>query len=188
MRGADAMATKGEVHVHPAMELRISGLSDGEYPFKFVVPAGDIGADSFIGDVVVEGTLRKFTNQLLVSGTAMGTHVTECDRCLTELQQEITTPVNLYYRATGEGAVAEESDDIDMRWFHAEQESIALDDEVRQSLLLALPLKSICEENCQGLCPSCGIDLNREQCNCNQPVIDPRWEKLAEIFKPNENN
>jgi len=44
-----------------------------------------------------------------------------------------------------------------------------------------LPLKAICREDCKGLCPHCGKNLNQEQCNCAEPMEDPRWSALKEI-------
>jgi len=44
--------------------------------------------------------------------------------------------------------------------------------------LLAAPLKAICREDCRGLCPHCGRNLNLEQCTCAEPIEDPRWEAL----------
>jgi uncharacterized protein len=179
------MPTKREARIHPVMELRISGIGDGDHPFSFSVAPGDIDLDEFVGTVTVEGTLRKFGNQLLVSLVSRATHVAECDRCLCELQHEVSAPLQLYYRLTGgESTVdAEHGDDVEFRGFHPEQESIALDDEVRQTLLLELPLKTICREDCRGLCPGCGVDLNREACKCEAEAIDPRWEKLAGLFR-----
>ena len=45
----------------------------------------------------------------------------------------------------------------------------------------ALPLKAICREDCKGLCPHCGLNLNVEQCSCAEPIEDPRWSALKEI-------
>jgi uncharacterized protein len=74
-----------------------------------------------------------------------------------------------------------------MRWLQSDQETIVLDDEVRQSILLAIPLKALCREDCRGLCPECGADLNEDEGHSHGAEVDPRWAKLAELYKLSEN-
>ena len=57
-------------------------------------------------------------------------------------------------------------------------EGVLLEDVLREQVLLAAPLKAICREDCRGLCPHCGRNLNLEQCTCAEPIEDPRWEAL----------
>jgi uncharacterized protein len=51
---------------------------------------------------------------------------------------------------------------------------------IRQYTLMALPIKPLCKQDCSGLCPTCGTNLNEKQCEC-KPEIDPRWEKLSSL-------
>ena len=53
---------------------------------------------------------------------------------------------------------------------------------VRTDFLLELPTKVLCREDCQGLCPQCGKNLNFDSCQCKKQSIDPRWEVLSEMF------
>jgi uncharacterized protein len=62
-----------------------------------------------------------------------------------------------------------------------EGEGLLLEDALREQVLLALPLKTICREDCKGLCPHCGKNLNEVQCSCVDAVEDPRWSALKEI-------
>jgi len=52
---------------------------------------------------------------------------------------------------------------------------------VREQILLALPSRRLCREECKGLCPTCGADLNAGRCDCEQREVDPRWSALAEL-------
>jgi uncharacterized protein len=79
---------------------------------------------------------------------------------------------------TGEGVVM----------LAADEEAIALDEEVRQLILLDVPLKHLCREDCRGICPGCGVDLNAAECTCTKAEIDPRWAKLSEVFRGNIDN
>jgi len=53
---------------------------------------------------------------------------------------------------------------------------------LRQAMLLSLPLPPLCREDCQGLCPDCGANLNEESCNCQNDDIDPRWAALSALI------
>jgi uncharacterized protein len=172
---------------HPAMVLRISGLSEGEHPFEFETPAAEIGLTSFEGNVTVTGNLSKVGTQLFMTSEASGRLSKECDRCLGETRLEISVPINIYYQAAVANPDYEgDEDGVEVRTLHPEDDTIVLDDEVRQSLLLGVPLKVLCSEDCRGICPSCGADLNKGDCNCQTQEIDPRWAKLSEIFKKPE--
>ena len=56
-----------------------------------------------------------------------------------------------------------------------------LTEAIRQYALLAIPMKPLCREDCAGLCPSCGHNLNLGDCNCLPPEVDPRWTKLSKL-------
>jgi uncharacterized protein len=178
------MSKAGSKH-HPAMEIRISGLNDGEYPFSFDVPAGEIGlGEMFVGNVEVAGTLRKVSTQFFLTGTVRAGYVGECDRCLGEVRRQMTIPIKLFYGPDlGEGSASGEDNDEETRTIGVEQESIVLDEEVRQTIMLDMPLKILCSEGCLGICSGCGADLNKERCTCEGEEIDPRWAKLADVFK-----
>lgn len=65
-------------------------------------------------------------------------------------------------------------------------EKIDLGEVVREQLYLALPMKPLCQEDCKGLCPVCGVNRNRETCTCQQEWVDPRMAALAEWKSRNE--
>jgi uncharacterized protein len=59
-----------------------------------------------------------------------------------------------------------------------------LEDAVREQVLLALPGRMLCQQDCQGLCPQCGANRNRTNCDCVQPAVDSRWKALADLAAP----
>ena len=59
--------------------------------------------------------------------------------------------------------------------------SLQLEDVLREQVLLAVPLKVVCRDDCKGLCPSCGVNRNAESCSCAPPLGDPRWSALKDI-------
>src|SRR5207253_1468112 len=60
-------------------------------------------------------------------------------------------------------------------------QGLLLEDVLREQVLLAVPVKAICREDCKGLCPHCGRNLNLEQCSCAEPVEDTRWVPTARL-------
>jgi uncharacterized protein len=81
------------------------------------------------------------------------------------------------YRATETVELQEE--DLSVAVF--EDARIDIDELVREQLLLALPTRALCKEECQGLCPVCGANKNSGQCACETREIDPRWSGLKDL-------
>jgi len=107
----------------------------------------------------------------------------QCARCLDPVPQEITREFELLYRPLGADAGRDELSvtDAEAEIGYYQGEGILLEDVLREQVLLALPLKITCREDCKGLCPHCGKNLNQEACSCNVPREDPRWAALKEV-------
>ena len=106
-----------------------------------------------------------------------------CARCLDPLTQAVNREFELLYRPLGADAGRDELSvtDAEAEIGYYQGEGILLEDVLREQVLLALPLKITCREDCKGLCPHCGKNLNQEPCSCAGPLEDPRWEALKEI-------
>jgi uncharacterized protein len=106
-----------------------------------------------------------------------------CARCLEPLTQEVKREFDLLYRPQGADAGRDEMSvtDAEAEISYYEGEGILLEDVVREQVLLAAPLKVTCREDCKGLCPHCGQNLNEGQCSCTVAVEEPRWAALKEI-------
>jgi len=106
-----------------------------------------------------------------------------CARCLEPVVQQVNRDFDLLYRPLGADAGRDEMSvtDAEAEISYYQGEGLLLEDAMREQVLLALPLKIICREDCQGLCPHCGKNLNEAQCSCTEQVSDPRWEALKEI-------
>lgn len=110
-------------------------------------------------------TLFKMTEGVLVRGHLDGSFRAPCDRCLCEHDVDVTTDdVNHYV----------EIDDDPM---------IDLTGNIREDILIELPTKWLCAENCRGLCPTCGQNLNTTPCQCHrdQEPDDNVWNKLDDL-------
>ena len=107
----------------------------------------------------------------------------QCARCLEPVKQDVEREFELLYRPLGADAGRDElsvtAAEAEIGYYQGD--GILLEDVLREQVLLALPLKVTCREDCKGLCPHCGKNLNEEQCSCNVPMEDPRWAALKEV-------
>ena len=102
---------------------------------------------------------------------------------LEPVPQNVKRDFELLYRPLGADAGRDELSvtDAEAEIGYYQGEGILLEDVLREQLLLALPLKVTCREDCNGLCPQCGKNLNQEQCSCSIEVEDPRWAALKDV-------
>jgi uncharacterized protein len=106
-----------------------------------------------------------------------------CARCLEPVVQDVARTFDLLYRPLGVDAGREElsvtATEAEVSYYQGE--GLLLEDALREQVLLAVPLKAICREDCKGLCPHCGKNLNLERCSCAEDLEDPRWSALKDI-------
>ncbi len=105
-----------------------------------------------------------------------------CARCLEPVETDLARDFDLLYRPERVGAKAGE---VEITGAEAEisfysGEGLELADAMQEQILLELPLRVLCREDCKGLCPTCGVDRNKETCTCEKPV-DARWATLQEL-------
>ncbi|MBV9339465.1 MAG: DUF177 domain-containing protein [Acidobacteria bacterium] len=122
-------------------------------------------------------------NDIRLSGRFSTKVELACARCLEPIAREVAKQFDLLYRPLGADAGREELSvtAVEAEVGYYEGSGLLLEDVLREQLLLALPLKAICREDCQGLCSHCGRNLNLEECTCREAVDDPRWSALKEI-------
>jgi uncharacterized protein len=162
------------------MKIQISGLSEGVHHYQFTVApeALELG-EEFHAQVVVDTTLDKTPNQILVTSSIRTVALFACDRCTDHFEELLTPSYRMFYVI--EGAETEHLDPVEFQQLLPGQAVIDIADDVRQTLLLAVPLKLLCSENCRGLCPTCGKNLNEGECSCRNDVGDPRWDVLRNL-------
>ena len=64
-----------------------------------------------------------------------------------------------------------------------EGDAIDVDEVTKEQILLAVPTRSLCNDDCKGFCPTCGADKNAGECGCEAKEIDPRWAALKNLVK-----
>jgi len=99
----------------------------------------------------------------------------ECRRCLTAVKAPVAVEVGALFTSDADAV-----DDPDAYRLQSHDTEVDLRPVVREELALALPRFVLCRDDCRGLCPSCGKDLNAGPCGC-APAADPRWRSLADL-------
>lgn len=105
---------------------------------------------------------------------------TKCDRCLKEMQNHVKTKLESYFIKD----LRNIDDDAMTEYFTMNDEGIFLDDLIISQVITSMPGKVLCKEDCKGICPKCGKDLNQGPCDCkDESQVDPRFENLLNLFK-----
>ena len=107
----------------------------------------------------------------------------ECCRCTEEIEESLETDFRLLVqrkRASEEELEAVDEEEQVMI-LDPGAKSVDLKTEIREALVLALPLRIFCTPDCKGLCPQCGANLNKSDCNCSDKRDDTRWAALKEL-------
>ena len=114
----------------------------------------------------------------MISGDTTLDVVVPCDRCLSDvdvtLQVAIDRKVML---ADGHVQFAEDEENTFL-----EEHELDVDRLIYDEILVNWPTKVLCKDDCKGICPVCGQNLNQQDCGCDRQVIDPRMAKFQDIF------
>ena len=149
-------------------------------PFSFQLDLSETewnGSRPFTRPIQAEGRVRNMAGALLLNARLDTVLSLVCDRCAKPFEREKTVEYDTllaFELANGE------SDDIVLL---DKDGALELDELMREVFLLEMDTKNLCSEDCKGLCPGCGVDLNVEPCRCRRE-IDPRLSKLAQLLEP----
>ena len=135
----------------------------------------------FCGRVKVNLSLSQGGERYLFSGKVIAKVKMECSRCLNQYEEPIEASFDFVLKKQGEGFVPEAEEDL-LNFVSEKSDFLVIDQWVKEAIILGLPLKPLCQEDCKGICPSCGADLNITSCNCAKKEVDPRWEKLKKFL------
>jgi len=109
-------------------------------------------------------------------GRISGELTLPCRRCLAEAREDVNDETHLIFAESGD----EDTDDPDVYRLDPRATELDLRPAIREQWLLAAPTFALCREDCKGLCPRCGADLNAEPCDCSS-VTDSRWDSLRKL-------
>ena len=131
----------------------------------------------------VMATAELLESQIRIEGNLETKIELVCARCLEPVVEEVSRTFDLFYAPVPkvEKPTIDQLKDDETEIGFYKGEGLFLADVLREQLLLALPLKVICQSDCRGLCPNCGANLNHEECGCETHATDPRMAPLARL-------
>lgn len=166
------------------MTIDLSGIMK-DYGARIVV-SGDIFMEdvSFLGEqfsfktpLLIDGSITNNTKSFELKAAVTGTMTVHCARCNKPLEVPVDFKI-AEILAREDGTVSRDEDVVLFSGTEVDIGEIVLN-----QFLTSVSGKYLCKEDCKGLCPHCGADLNDGDCDCQKEEIDPRWAALAEIMK-----
>lgn len=157
---------------------------------KVTIPAADLDRTGVVSlaPTEVSGELAFAEPNFMLDLRLRTRAAVECDRCLKPVDLDLEGRVQLMVierqERPAKGAVAAEERELtedELGVLEVAGEAFDSAPIVREQILLELPVKPLCREECAGLCPTCGADRNLGACGCEQRVIDPRWAALESV-------
>ncbi len=108
-----------------------------------------------------------------------------CSRCAENYTKNQVINHQIVLAKSDEGLEIDDETD-EMNIVDLNQSTLDVHELLRQLLIESQGMRPLCDEDCKGLCPTCGINLNYEECNCEVADVDPRWAKLKSLDIPKE--
>jgi uncharacterized protein len=168
------------------MRIEVENLTAKGLPFAHRYGAEEVELEEegarLVAEAMVEGSASRKGQEVRLRGEIKTEVELLCDRCLAAARMPLAVEFDTSFiprevEATKEENVELQPEDLLLSTY--EGDAVDLDELVREQILLALPLRHLCREECKGLCQTCGADLNAADCSCERAEIDPRWSALA---------
>lgn len=178
------------------MHLQLDQARNGPLRWHEAIPAaqGDLRRDDVLvhRNVDCEGRLTFTGPDYLLQVKLHYRQSLDCDRCLTAYEEDVDLALAFVVASAGEeaagvaddgedGAGAHELEPDDLSTLAAVDGAVDLAVLVSEQVELNLPMKPVCAPACLGLCPHCGSNRNRDDCECSAKQVDPRWSGLEAI-------
>lgn len=156
------------------------------YRAEFSIEPTELGREEVrgVGSVSIQATadVGDLVGEYVANGSVSFTADLECSRCAEPYPFANTSTFHVVFRPRPEASreneeveiTAEEELDVE---FYSER-SVPLREVALEQVQLALPMKPLCDDNCLGLCPTCGANRTREKCACDESIVDERWGAL----------
>ncbi|RMD48677.1 MAG: DUF177 domain-containing protein [Ignavibacteria bacterium] len=163
------------------MFIKHTNYGEGVFELRLTESAESIGLESpFFGNVDLHCKMDKSHHQIILDCNITSHALFECDRCGTEYEEELEKDFELLFLFEPREEFEEDDDVI---FITPDEDRLELSDSVRDYSIISIPLKHLCKDDCKGLCPKCGTNLNFETCSCNENYTNPIWDKLNELKK-----
>lgn len=169
------------------MSIEIDSLTKAGKSFAHTYSPAEMALDDeqlrLLEEVKLSGTAARNGERVRIDGTLHTKVEKKCDRCLRPTVAPLETTFTVRFVPQAEELSREspvlEAEDLDVSILDGDK--IDLDEVAREQILLEVGLRSLCREDCRGLCSTCGADLNEGECGCTNTAVDPRWAALAAL-------
>lgn len=173
----------------PVSGILASGQGELTLPIAAEVDLGSFEGDSISLLEPLQGEIqcRNEGRLIVVWGTLKTKVEVRCSRCLEPVAIPLTVDYREAFFREGEWDLVKNiarnlgfADDDEVHPFKGD--AIDLSQSLAATVVLSLPMKVLCRDDCRGLCPTCGANLNQGNCNCNREEIDPRLATLRQLL------
>lgn len=159
------------------------------YDASFDITTSDVDREEVtnVGDASIHVKVQQgdLEGEYLADGTVSFTADLECSRCVEPYPFANPSPFHVRFRPRPEASEENEEveitdkEELDVEFYS--ERAIPLRDLALEQIQLSIPMKPLCDENCLGLCPACGVNRTRQACSCGESIVDDRWGALKSI-------
>ena len=136
----------------------------------------------FFSPVQIDLEINKSERDIAITGGVTVPVQAECARCLQLFADEVKAGLEVrYFRTPGDPPTDRDSAGDALYHVRYDEPRLDLTGEIRQALLVSLPIRALCDSDCRGLCPTCGADLNEGDCSCSHKQGHPAWSALEKL-------
>ena len=175
------------------MKIRIEDITADAKELAFAEPEqeinrilgqGPIREYHLEGPVEVSLSYYRAGTELFFAGDLKTRTQAVCARCAEDVDVSSDRPFRYVLSPKAIGYDDDNTRAEDLEFSLYEGDEVDLGPLIREQVLLALPTRPLCQEDCRGLCPHCGVNLNRTTCECRFETLDPRLEALRSLKLP----
>jgi uncharacterized protein len=165
------------------MKISLVGLSEGIHRLQFVEKRAELGLQNhpnLSDDVQIQVEIEKRSPHYFLKNFVRTTGHFVCDRCLEEFDLHLSEETRAVFSSDPELLGIPGNEEI--HFIDPNMKEIDITTDIHDAVLLSIPMKVLCSEECRGLCAGCGVNLNDEACRCAERPADPRWEALRKFL------
>jgi len=161
------------------MKIKYTTYPDGIHDLDFTETAKDLGLpEPFVGEVKLSCRMDKSSSQIVLTCDAAFSADFICDRCTENFISDLNSNFILVKVFDPE---LTDPEDSNIEYLPSDVTVIDLKPDLTELLKISLPMKRLCSDDCAGLCPGCGANLNHEKCSCKNEAVNPVWNDLLKI-------
>ena len=138
------------------MKIKVEKIKDKAIEIEEEIPASSWELDSsditFVNSILLKSKFFRVRDEIVVETLATTHRDVVCSRCLQGIRQTVEQSFTKTYKDSEVG------------------ECLEINDDIREDILLNFPMQALCKRDCKGTCSRCGVDLNHQECSCQQEI------------------